>query len=174
MTDRFSACLPFILKMEGGNDDDPNDHGGRTSRGVIQREYNAYRAEKGEASADVWKATDAEIADIYEHKYWLPLCPTMSPGIDLIYFDVAVNAGPGQAAKQLQRALGVTPDGAVGPLTLAALKAAKPLDLVGKFSDARRGFYHALAQFPRYGRGWLSRVSQIQVAAAKMAAPDGT
>ena len=62
---RFDSCLPWILKMEGGNDDDPHDHGGRTSRGVIQREYDAYRREKGEATRDVWTASDAEIADIY-------------------------------------------------------------------------------------------------------------
>jgi len=170
MTDdpRFDACLPWILRMEGGNDDDPHDHGGRTSRGVIQREYDAYRIAKGEPTRDVWTASDAEIADIYEHKYWLPFCPTMAAGVDLIYFDVAVNAGPGQAAKQLQRALGVKADGAIGPITLAALHASKPADLIKSFSEARRSFYQALAQFPRYGRGWLSRVNQIEVAALKM------
>lgn len=167
-TNRYPLCLPFILQAEGGNDDDPNDPGGRTSRGIIQREYNAYRAAKGEPTRDVWTATDAEVSDIYEHKYWLPLCPTMPAGVDLIYFDVAVNAGPGQAAKQLQRALGVTADGAIGPITLAALKAANPADLIPKFSDVRRGFYRALAQFPRYGRGWLARVDMIEAAAKKM------
>ena len=170
MSDRFAACLPLILKMEGGNDDDPHDHGGRTSRGVIQREYDRYRDEKGEPRGDVWKATDAEIADIYEHKYWLPISPTLPAGVDLVYFDVAVNAGPGQAAKQLQRALGVDDDGAIGPLTMAAVKAAKPIELVSKFSDSRRNFYRRLAQFPRFGRGWLSRVDQIERAAVKMAA----
>src|SRR5215472_7198123 len=150
MTDdaRFDACLPWILRMEGGNDDDPHDHGGRTSRGVIQREYDAYRREKGEPTRDVWTASDAEIADIYQHKYWLPLCPTFPAGVDLMYFDVAVNAGPGQAAKQFQRALGVKSDGAIGPITLAALKSLNPSDLIEKFAAARRAFYHALAQFP--------------------------
>lgn len=171
MPDNFGACLPWILKMEGGNDDDPNDHGGRTSRGVIQREYDAYRRQLGEATRDVWTASDAEIADIYEHKYWLPISPTLPAGADLVYFDVCVNAGPGQAAKQLQRALGVTVDGAIGPATMAAVAAADPAALVKSFSNVRTMFYRGLAQFPRYGRGWLSRVGQIEVAALKMATP---
>ena len=165
---RFAACLPFILRAEGGNDDDPQDHGGRTSRGVIQREYDLYRDEQGEPRRDVWTASDAEIADIYEHKYWLPLCPTMPPGVDLIYFDMAVNSGPGRAAKILQKALGVTPDGAIGPITVAALKAANPSDLIAAYSDQREAFYRALAQFPRYGRGWLSRTASIEQAALQM------
>lgn len=165
---RFDACLPWILRMEGGDDDDPHDHGGRTSRGVIQREYDAYREGKGEPTRDVWNASDAEIADIYEHKYWLPISPTLPAGVDLMFFDTCVNAGPGQGAKQLQRALGVAPDGAIGPITRNAIESADPATLVKDFADARRNFYRALAQFPRYGRGWLSRVDQIESAALKM------
>ena len=170
MPDRFAACLPFILMMEGGNDDDPYDHGGRTSRGVIQREYDVYRRQHGLPTRDVWSASDAEIADIYQHAYWLPIAPTLPAGVDLVYFDVAVNAGPGQAAKQLQRALGVAVDGAIGPATHAAVAAQSPVDLVNRFSSVRRSFYHALAQYPRYGKGWISRVDQIEKAALEMAA----
>jgi hypothetical protein len=168
--DRFAACLPWILKMEGGNDDDPYDHGGRTSRGVIQREYDRYRAEKGLPTRDVWSASDSEIADIYEHKYWLPIAPTLPAGVDLMYFDTGVNAGPGQGAKQLQRALGVAPDGAIGPATLSAVRSADAAQLIKAFADQRRSFYRSLPQYPRYGRGWLSRVDQIEAAALEMVA----
>jgi lysozyme family protein len=166
---RFAACLPFILKAEGGNDDDPHDHGGRTSRGVIQREYDKYREENGEPTRDVWTASDAEIADIYEHKYWMPLCPTMVPGVDLLHFNMCVNGGPGRAAKILQGALGVEVDGAIGPVTLAALAAADPTHLVKAYSDHCRSFYRSLAQFPRYGRGWMSRTDTMEQAALTMA-----
>ena len=34
---RFQRCVAFVLQDEGGNDDDPNDPGGRTSRGRTNR-----------------------------------------------------------------------------------------------------------------------------------------
>lgn len=43
----FEACLPFVLKEEGGYSNTPGDHGGATNYGIIQREYNAYRDKKG-------------------------------------------------------------------------------------------------------------------------------
>ena len=170
MTDRFQICLPFILKEEGGNSDDPHDPGGRTSRGIIQREYDAYRRSKDEPIADVYQASDAEVADIYEHSYWLPWCPQMAAGVDLCYFDMAVNGGPVEATKLLQRALGVSDDGHIGQITLAALKNSNAIKLVGGFSDQRRAFYRSLRIFKYFGKGWLARVSTIEAAALKMAA----
>lgn len=168
--ERFAICLPYILKEEGGNDDDPRDPGGRTSRGIIQREYNAYRQSKGESHQDVWAASDAEVADIYEHQYWLPWCPQFPPGVDLVFFDMDVNAGLHTAIVLLQRALGVAADGRIGSITLAAIKAASPIRLITVFSDERRAYYRSLHTFKYFGRGWLSRTQTIETAALKMAA----
>lgn len=170
MTDRFPACLPFILQMEGGNDDDPHDPGGRTSRGVIQREYDAYRARKGEPHQDVWHASDSEIADIYQHQYWQPYCPLMPAGVDLEYFDMCVNNGPHEAAILLQRALGVNADGRIGLVTEAAIAKANPRDLIVQISQHRAAFYRALSTFKYFGRGWINRVDFIEGAAMKLAA----
>ena len=170
MSDRFLTCLPFILQEEGGNDDDPHDPGGRTSRGIIQREYNAWRQSHGEPMQDVWQASDAEVAAIYEQQYWLPYCPQMPAGVDLSYFDMAVNSGPVRATILLQRALGVNDDGHIGIITLGALKAASPVKVVVDFADERRDFYRSLKTFKYFGKGWLSRVSFIEQAAIKMAA----
>ncbi len=167
-TDRFDVCLPYILKGEGGNDDDPNDPGGRTSRGIIQREYDAYRRLKNLPPADVWHATDEEVRDIYLSSYWLPWCPKLPPGVDLCYFDMAVNSGPHEATKLLQRALRVNDDGHFGVVTLGALADAKNADLVEEFSDQRRDFYRSLRTFKYFGKGWLSRVQTIENAATKM------
>lgn len=167
---RFTICLPYILKEEGGNDDDPHDPGGRTSRGIIQREYDAYRKRKGEPPADVWNASDAEVADIYEQQYWLPLCPQLTVGVDLVFFDMDVNAGPGTAAILLQRALYVRADGRIGMVTLDAVKQANPIKLISAFSDERRSYYRNLHTFKYFGRGWLNRVATIEQVALKMAA----
>ena len=112
----FPASLKLVLQSEGGNDDDPADHGGRTSRGIIQREYDAWRQGRSLPTRDVWTATDDEIASIYHDEYWAPFCDDMPTGVDYLYFDMAVNAGPHRAAVMLQRALGLTDDGRIGPV----------------------------------------------------------
>src|ERR1700690_1269918 len=99
----FDKSLAFVLKDEGGNDDDPADHGGRTSRGITQREYTAWLAEQGLPDHDVWTASEHDIEEIYHDEYWEPYCDNFPNGIDYLYFDMAVNAGPYRAAVLLQR-----------------------------------------------------------------------
>src|SRR4029077_20066406 len=95
----FHKCLQLVLVSEGGNDDDPDDAGGRTSRGITQREYNAYRKTHSGLPSDVWKAPRSAIEAIYEISYWKPWCPQFPDGVDYVFFDVAVLHGPGKAAK---------------------------------------------------------------------------
>jgi lysozyme family protein len=166
-------ALRLVLVDEGGLDDDPHDHGGRTAHGIIQREYDGFRARHGRPAQDVWKITPAEYTEIYHDRYWMPWCDRLPAGMDYAFFDACVNAGPAQAARTLQRALGLRADGNTGDVTLAAVKAACEDDaeaMVHAFCEQRRSFYRALAQFPRYGRGWLARVDHVEKAAKAMAA----
>ena len=170
--DRFLICLPYILKEEGGNDDDPHDPGGRTSRGIIQREYDVWRRQNGQPTRDVWQAGDDEVAAIYRTQYWLPLCPTMPAGVDLELFDMNVNNGPHEAAILLQRAVGVTADGHIGIVTMGAVNAKNPLIVIAAISNARTAFYQSLRTFRYFGKGWLGRVQRIEkVAQAMVGAP---
>lgn len=169
MSGNFDTCLKAILREEGGNDDDPHDHGGRTSRGVTQREYDAYRSRHGLPPADVWNAGSQEIADIYLKQYWNPYCGEIPVGLDLMFFDCAVNAGRTQAIKDLQRALNVKVDGMFGMLTSNAINDCTDLpSLIKAYAERRRAFYRALKQFPRYGKGWLARVGRIEAQALAM------
>lgn len=165
---RFAICLPFILQEEGGNDDDPHDPGGRTSRGILQREYNAWRKAEGETVSDVWKASDAEVAAIYEYQYWRPWCPQMTPGVDLSYFNMSVVSGSVRATIILQETLGVRADGHIGLVTLDALSSMAPIKVITDYSDTCRKFFRGLHIFKYFGRGWLNRVQFIEQAALKM------
>ena len=167
MKENFQASLVAVRKDEGGNDDDPADHGGRTSRGITQREYDAFRHLSGKPSSDVWAATDDEINAIYHDQYWEPWCDKFPVGIDYLYFDMAVNAGPHRATVLLQRALGVADDGHIGVLTLMALSKADPKELIAHYSTAKKTFYISLNQ-PRFTRGWLNRVVHVQEIATEM------
>ena len=154
----FNKSLSLVLQSEGGNDDDPADHGGRTSRGITQREYDAWRNERRQPTLDVWKAPQFDIVAIYHEEYWNPQCDGLPLGVDYLYFDMAVNAGPVRATILLQRALGVAADGRIGPITRLAIASANGRDLVDDFSAEKEAFYRALHQ-PKFLKGWLNRVA---------------
>jgi lysozyme family protein len=160
--DRFSICLPFTLKQEGGNSNDPHDPGGRTHKGIIQREYDAYRKRKGLPLQSDYAMSDAEVSDIYLNEYWLPYCPTLPPGLDLSFFDNAVNEGPHRATVLYQRALGVPDDGIFGDQTTKALIGQNVRSVVIRYAQARENFYTSLSTFKYFGKGWLSRVHAIR------------
>jgi lysozyme family protein len=169
MQSNFQRSLDAVLKSEGGNDDDPQDHGGRTSRGITQREYDAWRIEHHEPTGDVWQASQEEIADIYHDEYWNPFCDNFPIGVDYLYFDMAVNAGPHRAAVLLQRALGVTADGRIGPATRAAVQKASPAALIDNYTQQKIQFYRSLHQ-PRFLKGWLNRARDVRATAMSMVA----
>jgi lysozyme family protein len=167
MEANFSKALAYVLQSEGGNDDDPADHGGRTSRGITQREYDAWRRLQHLPTLDVWKAPQADIETIYRDEYWEPLCDTLPNGVDYIVFNNNVLDGPHRSTVLLQQALGVTPDGRIGPITREAIKNADAVTTINKLSAASRAFYLALHQ-PRFTQGWLNRVAFVQANAVAM------
>jgi lysozyme family protein len=165
--ENFQPSLVALLKDEGFNDDDPQDHGGRTSRGITQREYDAFRIVSHAPPGDVWNATTEEITAIYHDYYWEPWCDKFPVGLDYLFFDMAVNAGPHRATLLLQRVLGVEQDGHIGPITLSKLVGGDAGSLVARYSDAKRSFYRSLNQ-PRFIRGWLNRVNHVASIATAM------
>jgi lysozyme family protein len=166
----FARSLELVLIDEGGLDDDPNDHGGRTAHGITQSEYDAYRDRKKLPRQDVWKVSKEELTECYHEQYWEPWCDMVPAGFDYAYFDFNVNAGLAQSTRTLQSVLGVEVDGHMGQLTLSALNAADITDLIHKFCAARREFYRNLAQFPLYGRGWLARTDHVEHASLEIEA----
>lgn len=166
--ENFEAALAAVLEAEGGNDDDPADHGGRTSHGITQAEYDAWRREQGAPEQDVWKISPSEIHQIYHDEYWEPWCDMLPKGLDFLYFDLAVNAGPHEATLVLQRAVGVAADGRIGPRTREAIRAADPAGAISRFTKYKRAFYLSLHQ-PRFIHGWLNRADAAQATAMAMA-----
>ena len=116
---------------------------------------------------DVWRAPQSDIETIYHDEYWNPYCDSLPVGVDYLYFDMAVNAGPSRAAVLLQRALGVVADGRIGPVTREAIAHADAVTLVNTFSTEKIAFYRALHQ-PRFLLGWLNRVAFVKKQALAM------
>jgi lysozyme family protein len=162
MQQTWPQAYQWVRASEGGNDDDPLDPGGRTSRGIIQREYNAWRELQYEAPKDVWTASEEEIETIYRTQYWLPYGDLLPRGADYQFFDMNVNHGLVNATRIMQRALGVIPDGHIGVVTMGALQKADPKTLVLAVTGKRAEFYRSLARFWRFGRGWIARDLQVE------------
>jgi lysozyme family protein len=165
---RFDACMPFIFKAEGGYADNPADPGGPTNYGITLATLRAYEGDPNLTAEDVKKLTPAVAREIYRTAYWNRMqCGALPAGLDLEVFDFGVNSGPAESVKTLQRLVGVTQDGSVGPITLAAVRQFNVGDLIGRFAQARLAFYQSL-NMPEFEQGWATRVAQIQTAATKM------
>lgn len=166
---RFDASLEHVLRHEGGWSDHPRDPGGATMRGITLRTFSDWRGR--EVSKEALRAISAEeVAAIYRARYWDAVQgDRLPPGVDLAVFDFAVNSGPGRAARTLQAALGVTMDGAIGPVTLAALASRDRAALVRDLCARRRAFLRGLGTYDTFGRGWERRVSEIEAAALEAA-----
>ena len=164
-TSGFARALTRVLAHEGGYVNDPHDPGGATNRGITFRVYDAYRTRKGLSTRDVREIRPTEISEIYRLQYWdVVKGDELPPGLDYVLFDGAVNSGPAQSVKWLQRALGtVVVDGQLGQATLAAVMAhGRPADLVDAVCDRRLAFLRALRTWPRFGKGWSARVASVR------------
>lgn len=170
MKENFDEALKAILKHEGGFVNHPKDPGGMTNLGVTKKVWEAWVG-KAVGEKEMRALTPATVAPLYRKQYWDAVKADELPaGLDYLMFDFAINAGPGRAIRTMQKAIGTTPDGAIGPKTMAALKAADPTDLIAKFSQEKELFYKALPTFATFGRGWLRRVDEAKSHAVTMLA----
>ncbi|TCS62570.1 putative peptidoglycan binding protein [Varunaivibrio sulfuroxidans] len=178
----FTAAVETVLKHEGGFSADPNDPGGATHYGISLRYLLSIHAvdtdgdgfsdfdfdRDGDIDAhDIRAMTRGAAIEIYRDHFWTPngygdLPPFVGPKV----FDLAVNMGPRQAHKLLQRAAraceaNLTDDGVLGPKTRAAIAGLPPMQVVAATRSEAAGFYRTLiAEKPKleiYRTGWLRR-----------------
>ena len=166
--ENYQTSLEMILHHEGGYVNHPKDPGGETNLGVTKRVYEEWGGTK-----DMKDLLVEDVAPIYEKNYWGKVKGDDLPsGLDLCVFDFAVNAGPGRAAKYLQRQIGTVADGGIGPNTLKALdnyvNEHGVEETIKKYQADRQSYYESLSTFSTFGRGWTRRVEETTEAALKM------
>lgn len=169
MKQNFASSLAHVLKHEGGWADHPRDPGGATMKGVTLATYSDWLGRQ--ATKDELRAiSDEHLRTIYKARFWDAVRGDELPsGVDYVVFDMAVNSGPGRAARMLQAAVGATPDGAIGPKTLAAVQAQDPAALIAAFQRSRQNFLEALPTFDAFGKGWTRRVTEAGEIGLKLA-----
>jgi lysozyme family protein len=166
--ENWNKAFTQMLASEGGYVNHPSDPGGRTNLGVTQRVWEEWTGNPSD-EAEMRSLTPEMVEPLYKKRFWDAVRADELPsGVDYLLFDFAVNAGPGRAAKILQAAIGVTPDGGIGPMTLAAVAEQDPAELIEKFSQGKEAFYRSLNTFDTFGKGWLNRVAAVKVKAETM------
>ena len=170
MISNWQKSFELMLKSEGGFVNHPSDPGGMTNLGVTKATWENWVGRESD-EAEMRGLTPEKVEPLYKKKYWDAVRGDELPmGLDYLMFDFAVNAGAGRAIKTLQTAVGVTPDGGFGPMTMAAVQAVDPNELIERFSQAKEDFYRSLNTFATFGKGWLNRVADVKVKASAMLA----
>ena len=151
----FESLFNRLMEHEGGYVNHPSDPGGETMWGVTKRVAQAHGYH-----GSMRKLPKALAKQITEKSYYKAVKgDQLDRLIAWQLTDAAYNHGNRQAVKFLQRAVGVTADGLIGPRTLAAVAAMDKNDVVLLFNAERIDFYTGLRGWVSFGKGWARRVA---------------
>ncbi len=178
--DAFDYAFQQTLGLEGGYSDDPDDKGGRTNYGITEAVFrDALHRMVISGVSDISKVTIAQAKAIYKTDYWhaIRLGEILDIAIAAEIFDTAVNMGTGAAVRIAQKALNflgekLIGDGAMGPLTIAALNewcAKDPRALCVCLNGFQFMRYVEIVKKnnaqAKFARGWTKRVQAYRTEA---------
>ena len=160
----------FIRAKKTGWANDPLDKGGATMIGVTigtYRTYCRYKGRKQPSVTDLKNITYKEWRDIVHTLYWSKWKADLieNQHVANMLVDWVWASGQGIGIKRVQKILGVTADGIVGPKTLAAVNSADPEVLFKKVYDARAAHFNAIVKAnpsqKKWLKGWMNRINYI-------------
>jgi lysozyme family protein len=152
----FDEAFDALLKHEGGFSDHAADPGGKTSFGVTEAvaRREGYRGDMRDYPLD-------EAKRVYQKLYWNALrLDDLRSEFRFDLFDAGVNSGVAQTVRWMQRIVGVTVDGLLGPRTLSAVNNSDAAKFLAKFNGQRLLFMTSLSTWPSFGRGWARRIAE--------------
>lgn len=155
----FDTLVEELIAIEGGSQivDDPNDRGGLTKYGISQKAY---------PDVDIANLTKEEAISIYKRDYWdkMQLEQVPEEYRKHLFFSGVVS-GTNSVVRDLQRAVGATVDGRMGPNTRAALENFSG-NLEREMVVAQANRYVAIAERDpsqrQFLNGWMNRTLGTQ------------
>ena len=170
------SIIDTIIKHEGGYSNDKKDDGNYlegkvggtfvgTNFGIAAPTLAKHRG-KPVTADDMYFLTEDEAREIYRKQYVAPVLK-LNPPPEAIpqMVDMWVNHGPGRAAKLIQRTVGATEDGAIGPKTMEKIRNYQG-NLNNDLATVREQFYnHLMTSNPdKYGhnKGWIPRARSFR------------
>lgn len=160
--------MKLILFLEGGESDIPQDAGGPTDYGITQGTFSYWLSLRKQPDRSVDTITMEEVEAIYKSLFWdAGHCPLIKDqGLALAHFQWYVNTAPDIAIKSLQTAVGVTPDGLFGPITLEAVQTASGNAPVTAYFNSQRQNYYEFVQYnpsqQMFLDGWENRIKRTE------------
>ncbi len=152
MNPTFDSYFEWLIPWEGSAYENvPGDPGGPTKYGIDQRSH---------PTVNIRALTKEKAKEIYRSDG-----EKLPPLTSWAVMDCAVNCGRSQAAKWLQRCLGINDDGIIGPRTLEHSSLVNDAELAGAILDRREAHYRALAKkgsFGKFLKGWLNRNNSLR------------
>lgn len=174
MDDSFDSSLEFTLAEEGGYGDHPTDARLATNYGITLARLRRFLRDPGLGRDDIRHVPCGTVRALYLTDFWnRTRCDALPPGIDLMVFDHAVNAGPDRAGRALQLACGhkrAEIDGAVGPDTIGRVALSDTVMLLDALAAMQRTGYRQMAAFGLFGDGWLARLDRRRAKALDLMA----
>ncbi len=167
--DAFDSAFERTLGFEGGN---TVDHAGPTNLGITQDTYDSWRKKNGLPTKPVKDIDGGEAKELYRKEYFdKPGFSKLPANVASVLFDYGVNAGTPRAAMSLQKAVGASPDGVIGPKTLnkvnefVSKNGEQPL--LQSIVDQRSKHVDSLiqknpAKYKKYEKGWKNRINAIK------------
>ena len=164
-----NKLAPWILKWEGGFVNDPDDLGGATNKGVTLSTYMQYCRKKGYPVPTVERLktlSDRQWNETLQTMYWdrWKADQIVDQSVANILVDWVWASGT-HGIKRPQRILGVTVDGIVGNLTLAAVNARDAKELFFAIKSDRIKFIDEICKArpanEKFRRGWLNRINGL-------------
>lgn len=179
----FDKAFAVVIGHEGGfdaNRQDPgNWTGGSVGAGELQGTNwgiasSSYPDEQRFVPAEQRMSMPSQVSDltldqariIYRAAYWDRVSgDSLPPALALLVFDAAVNNGVRRAVIWLQGSVSASPDGQMGPATLAALNAnahsAGGAAICAEFQAQRLAFMANLPTWRVFGLGWARRLCAL-------------
>lgn len=158
--------LDDLMRREGGYVDHTADRGGCTKYGITRETLTIWRG--GVITcADVQALTEVEARDIYKAIYIEQprLHVIADDQLRSLMIDYAVHSGAYRAVRALQIAVGVLPDGKLGPRTEAALAAADVSLVYRSVLRDRIGLIASILQRDTsqrvFAAGWVRRLAEF-------------
>lgn len=144
-----------------------NDKGGQTFAGIARNRWPNWAGwlvvdDGGTPHVDL-------VRSFYRTNFWnaMKLDEITNQDIARTLFDFGVNAGTSTAVKLAQIVVGATPDGSIGPKTLALINEINPDLFMARFSLAKLARYEQIVTKDKTQRdfllGWVRRVLKESV-----------
>jgi lysozyme family protein len=166
----FTLYWPKVRKWEGGFVNDPDDAGGATNMGVTVstfRQWNHEETENMQTSIDELKAMSPdEAAEICKKEYWDEWQADEIENQSVAEELVEWAWGSGKWGIIIpQRALRLTADGIVGPMTINAVNNADQEAFFNLVRDLKIKFLDNLVdnhpEDQKFLTGWLNRINDF-------------